>query len=151
MIFTDPQAFLAGTKEKKLLALDVGQKNIGVATGNRKNKISSPVTTIVRKKFALDTAELKKLIAEYDAGGLIIGLPLNMDGSEGKMCQSVRQFARNLLKEFDVPIMFYDERLSTSTAEGLMAGKGAKAKDIKDKNDMLAAAIILQNFLNGLD
>ncbi len=118
------------------MGLDLGEKTIGVAVGDPGHMIATPVTTIRRNKFTEDAQALLKLILdERQVGGLVIGLPLNMDGSEGPRCQSVRQFATNLAKLRDPPMAFWDERLSTVTvtrdmiAADLSRGKRAKIVD----------------------
>src|SRR5262245_3395495 len=98
---------------RRLLGLDVGQKTIGLAISDSDFKVAAPAETTRRTKFAADAARLSQLIRERDIGGLVIGLPVNMDGSEGPRCRSVRQFATNLLTRVDLPIAFWDERLST--------------------------------------
>ncbi len=98
---------------QRLLGLDLGEKTIGIAVSDSLLSVATAVSTIQRKKFAPDLAALRQIMAERNVGGLVIGLPLNMDGSEGPRCQSVRQFARNLLVHGDLPIAFWDERMST--------------------------------------
>ena len=105
---------------RRLLGLDVGKKTIGLALSDIGRMIASPRATIRRRRFRDDLAEMKRLIAEQDVGGLVVGLPVNMDGSEGPRCQSVRQFAANLLAEIDLPLAFWDERLSTVAVERAM-------------------------------
>src|SRR5262247_2628558 len=100
-------------RNQRLLGLDVGEKTIGLALSDPALSVASPISTIRRTKFTADANALLKLAAERGVGGLVIGLPLNMDGSEGPRCQSVRAFARNLLAQADMPIAFWDERLST--------------------------------------
>ena len=97
----------------RLLGLDLGEKTIGLALSDATWMIATPMTTLKRGKFTRDAEVLMDLIAEHDVGALIIGLPINMDGSEGPKCQSVRQFAQNLMSRQDVEIAFWDERLST--------------------------------------
>src|SRR5262249_60492632 len=101
---------------QRLLGLDVGEKTIGLAISDSDFRVATPVDTIRRTKFAADAARLAQLIEERGVGGLIVGLPINMDGSEGPRCQSVRQFTANLLQRMSLPIAFSDERLSTAAA-----------------------------------
>jgi putative Holliday junction resolvase len=132
------------------MGLDLGEKTIGVAAGDPGHMIATPITTIRRKKFTEDAQQLLKLIDDRQVGGLIIGLPLNMDGSEGPRCQSVRQFASNMAKLRDMPMMFWDERLSTvAVTRDMIAAdlsRGKRAKIV----DQSAAAFILQGALDSL-
>jgi putative holliday junction resolvase len=135
---------------QRLLGLDVGEKTIGLAVSDSGFKVATPVDTIRRTKFAADAARLGQLVAERDIGGLVIGLPINMDGSEGPRCQSVRQFAANLLKQLEMPIAFWDERLSTAAVTRAMieqdVSRARRAKSV----DKMAAAYILQGALDAL-
>ena len=99
-----------------LIGLDVGTKRIGVATSDPDRRLASPVETITRRTFAVDAARILALVAERKAVGFILGLPINMDGSEGPRAQSTRAFARNLARLTELPIAFWDERLSTAAA-----------------------------------
>lgn len=151
MIVANPGALRAAlSRNQRLLGLDVGQKTIGLALSDPALSVASPVTTIRRTKFTADAAALLKLAGERGVGGLVIGLPLNMDGSEGPRCQSVRQFAANLLKVNDLPILFWDERLSTVAVErAMIAHDVTRAK--RDKVvDQAAAAFILQGALDAV-
>jgi len=134
----------------RLMGLDLGEKTIGIAVGDPGHVIATPITTIRRKKFTEDAQALLKLIDERQVAGLIIGLPLNMDGSEGPRCQSVRQFANNLAKLRDLPMAFWDERLSTVAVTRDMISadlsRGKRAKIV----DQSAAAFILQGALDSL-
>ena len=100
-----------------LMGLDLGEKTIGVAVSDRMRGVASPLETVRRKKFKLDSARLLEIAADRGIGGIVLGLPMNMDGSEGPRCQSTRAFARNLSQLTDIPIGFWDERLSTVAAE----------------------------------
>ncbi|MES2906268.1 MAG: Holliday junction resolvase RuvX [Pseudomonadota bacterium] len=131
-----------------LLGLDVSQNVIGLALSDAGQSIASPFHTIKRRKFLQDVEELKKIIASREIKGLVIGLPLNMNCTEGPRAQSVRSFARNLLKEIDLPLIFQDERLSTFEAEEMMAEAGLSKARHADKVDAHAAAIILQDALD---
>lgn len=133
---------------QRLLGLDVGDKTIGVAISDPNHSIATPLKLIKRTKFTADLAEIKKLISEWEVGGLVIGLPLEMDGKEGKRCQSVRQFARNILKEIKIEIHCQDERLSTKAAEREMLSADLSRAKRDEKIDKLAACWILQNFLD---
>jgi putative Holliday junction resolvase len=134
----------------RLLGLDVGTKTIGIAISDSGFAIASPVETIRRTKFAADAERLRQLIAGREVGGLVIGLPINMDGSEGPRCQSVRQFAANLLARFDIPILFWDERLSTAAVTRAMLEADLSRQRRAQSVDKMAAAYILQGALDAL-
>jgi putative Holliday junction resolvase len=112
--------------------------------------VAAPVDTIRRTKFAADAARLSHMIAERDIGGLIIGLPINMDGSQGPRCQSVRQFAANLLQRMEMPIAFWDERLSTAAVTRAMLEADVTRARRARAVDKMAAAYILQGALDAL-
>lgn len=134
----------------RLMGLDLGEKTIGIAVGDPSHMIATPVTTIRRTKFAEDAKQFLKLVDERQVGGLVIGLPLNMDGSEGPRCQSVRQFANNLAKLRDLPMTFWDERLSTvAVTRDMIAADLSRAKRAKVV-DQSAAAFILQGAFDRL-
>ncbi len=135
---------------QRLLGLDVGKKTIGLALSDIGRMIASPRATIRRRRFRDDLAEMKRVIAEQDVGGLVVGLPVNMDGSEGPRCQSVRQFATNLLAEIDLPLAFWDERLSTIAVERAMIDADLSRRRRGEIVDKLAAAYILQGALDSL-
>ncbi len=135
---------------QRLLGLDVGDKTIGLALSDPGLSVASPVATIRRTKFTADAKELLRLTAERGVGALVIGLPLNMDGSEGPRCQSVRQFAANLLKLKDLPILFWDERLSTMAVEREMIAADVTRSRRDKVVDQAAAAFILQGALDAM-
>ena len=135
---------------QRLMGLDLGSKTIGIALSDLGLIIANPKLTIRRRKFKADAQVLRSLTEEHDVGGLVIGLPLNMDGSEGPRCQSVRQFAANLLAEFDIAIAFWDERLSTVSAERALLEADMTRKRRSQVIDKMAAAIILQGALDRL-
>lgn len=134
----------------RMLGLDVGDKTVGIAISDSNLVVASPIETIRRGKFAADAAHLLRLIDERGVGGLIIGLPVNMDGSEGPRCQSVRQFARNLLALRDLPIAFWDERLSTAAVERAMIEADLSRQRRARSVDMMAAAYILQGAIDAI-
>ena len=136
--------------KKRLLGLDVGEKTIGLAISDSDFKVAAPVDTIRRTKFGVDADHLLRLIADRDVGGLVIGLPVNMDGSEGRRCQSVRQFAANLLQRIDLPIAFWDERLSTAAVTRDLLGADVSRAKRAMVVDKMAAAYILQGALDAL-
>ena len=145
-----PELASALQRNARLAGLDLGEKTIGVAIGDPGHMVASPLTTIRRTKFTPDAKTLLKIVDERQIGGLVIGLPLNMDGSEGPRCQSVRQFAENLLGLRDIPIAFWDERLSTmAVTRGMIEADLTRAKRAKIV-DQSAAAFILQGALDRL-
>jgi putative Holliday junction resolvase len=133
-----------------LIGLDLGTKTIGVAASDPDRVLAAGVETISRKAFQADAARLLSLAAERNAVGLVLGLPLNMDGSEGPRAQSTRAFARNLARLTELPIAFWDERLSTAAVErDLLAADVSRAKRAA-VIDQHAAAFILQGALDFL-
>jgi putative holliday junction resolvase len=134
----------------RLMGLDVGSTTIGLATSDLTRQIATPLTTIMRKKFSLDAAALLELAAKENTAVFVIGMPINMDGSEGPRAQSTRAFARNLAKLTDRPIVFWDERLSTAAVERMLIDADASRKKRGEVVDKLAAAWILQSALDHL-
>src|SRR5215467_4799074 len=133
-----------------LIGLDLGSKTIGVAASDPDRRVAAPVETISRKRFSLDAKRILDLAAERRAAGLVLGLPINMDGSEGPRAQATRAFARNLARLTDLPIALWDERLSTAAVErALIAADASRAKR-KNVIDQHAAAYILQGALDRL-
>jgi len=148
MIIEKTPDFIAAAGGKKILALDVSKNNIGLAVADAETKIASPQNVIKRKNLKYDLVELKKHIMENNIGGLVIGLPLNMNGSEGPRCQSVRQFARDILKTVAIPIIFFDERLTTFASAEILEKSGFTRQKKRALADKVAASIILQAFLD---
>ena len=134
----------------RLLGLDLGTKTIGVAMSDLRRSIASPMETIARKKFQADADRLVVLIEEHQITGIILGLPLNMDGSEGPRVQSTKAFANNLAKRTPRPISFWDERLSTVAVERTLIDADRSRARRKELVDKLAAAYILQGALDRL-
>ncbi len=133
-----------------LLGLDLGTKTIGVAVSDPDRRVATVVETIARKAFTADAERLLNAAAERQAVALVLGLPINMDGTEGPRAQSTRAFARNLSRLTELPIAFWDERLSTAAVErGLIAAdmKRARRAEVIDQH---AAAYILQGALDRL-
>ncbi|MCJ8333155.1 MAG: Holliday junction resolvase RuvX [Epibacterium sp.] len=151
MIYDDFEEFAAELAPRRpLVGLDFGEKTIGVALSDILLSVATPQETIRRKKFALDSARLLDICANRDVGGLVLGLPRNMDGSEGPRCQSTRAFARNLMRVTELPIGFWDERLSTVAAErALLEADTSRAKRA-ELIDHVAASYILQGALDRL-
>ena len=135
---------------RRLLGLDLGEKTIGLALSDGALIVATPMETIRRGKFAADAERLQALIAEHEIGGLIVGLPMNMDGTEGPRCQSVRQFAANLLARFDIPVAFWDERLSTAAVTRTLIEADVSRRRRREVVDKMAAAYILQGVLDRL-
>jgi putative Holliday junction resolvase len=134
----------------KLIGLDLGTKTIGVAVSDGMRYTATPLETIRRTKFTEDAARLLALIAENAAVAVVLGLPLNMDGSEGPRAQSTRAFARNLGQKTPVPILFWDERLSTSAVNRMLIAADTRRSRRAEVVDKLAAGYILQGFLDRL-
>ena len=149
MICDDLDTFLAALPAHGALAgLDLGTQTIGVAVSDLRRGVATPLQTIRRKKFGLDAAALLALCEAREVVGLVLGLPLNMDGSEGPRCQSTRAFARNLDRLTPLPLMYWDERLSTVAAErALIEADTSRAKRAQII-DHVAAAYILQGALD---
>ncbi|MDJ0684788.1 MAG: Holliday junction resolvase RuvX [Alphaproteobacteria bacterium] len=136
----------------RLLGLDLGDKTIGLSISDPGFKVATPLETIRRKKFTADADALDGLIQHWGVGGLVFGLPVNMDGSEGPRCQSTRQFHRNLVKRgMMLPTAFWDERLSTSAVERLLVDEADMTRKRRGTVvDKMAAAFILQGALDAL-
>ena len=134
----------------KLLGLDLGTQTIGVAISDGMRYSATPLETIKRTKFTQDAARLIELIAENQAVGFVLGLPLNMDGSEGPRVQSTRAFARNLATKVSIPIVFWDERLSTSAVTRTLIEADVRRDKRAEVVDKLAASYILQGALERL-
>jgi putative Holliday junction resolvase len=133
----------------RLLGFDLGSKTIGLALSDTGWSVASPLKTLRRGKFRDNAAELLAIFDEHAIAGLVLGLPINMDGSEGPRCQATRAFARNLLERRDLPLTFQDERLSTAAVERMMVGEmDLTRKRRAELVDKLAAAYILQTFLD---
>ena len=137
--------------ESRLLGLDLGSKTIGLALSDISLLIASPLKIIKRTKFTQDAETLEALVEKHDVGGFVIGLPINLDGSEGPRCQSTRQFAMNLLERRDIPIAFWDERLSTVAVERILINEiDMTRKRRAEIIDKAAATYILQGALDCL-
>lgn len=138
-------------KNRRLIGLDLGSRTIGVALSDVERTVATPLETIRRTRFSGDAEHLCRLIATHDVGGIVIGLPVSMDGREGPRCQSVRQFARNLLQVVDQPMGFWDERLSTAAVERMLITEADMSRKRRGcVIDKLAAAYILQGALDAI-
>ena len=149
-VFTLTEAAAAWPARGALIGLDLGSKTIGVAASDPDRRLAAPVETIWRKRFAADAARLIALARERSAVGFVLGLPLNMDGSEGPRAQATRAFARNLAALTDLPIALWDERLSTAAVERALIEADASRAKRKAVIDQHAAAYILQGALDRL-
>jgi putative Holliday junction resolvase len=146
----DITAFAEALKPGPLLGLDPGAKRIGVAASDATRLIASPVEIVTRKTFAADAARIFALYDGRVCAGLVVGLPLNMDGSAGPAAQSARAFARNLLGLRDVPLLLWDERLSTAAATRTLLEADSSRRRRGEVVDKIAAAYMLQGALDAL-
>ncbi|MCH9806406.1 MAG: Holliday junction resolvase RuvX [Alphaproteobacteria bacterium] len=150
-IFEDADAFAGSLIDgAPLLGIDPGTKTLGLSISDTTLMIASPLETIRRKKFSQDIVRLKELLKENGVCGLVVGLPRNLDGSEGPRAQSTRALARNLVRETQLPILLWDERLTTSQAERMLIDADASRKRRGEVIDKLAATLILQGVLDRL-
>ena len=132
------------------LGMDLGEKRVGLSISDISQSIASNYTTLKKKKFSLFSLELQTIIDKELICGIVIGLPLNMDGSEGPKCQSTRDFAKNFSNIVNLPITFWDERLTTVAAERSLLLADLSRKKRKQVVDSVAAVLILQNLLDRL-
>ena len=136
--------------DARLLGLDLGEKTIGLALSDRLLMVATPMETLKRGKFAADAAQLDIIISAQGIGGLVVGLPLNMDGSDGPSAQSARAFGRNWVNRSALPLIFWDERLSTMAVTRTLLDADASRKRRGEVVDKMAAAYILQGALDRL-
>lgn len=149
MIFDDVAEFVAALPTYAPLAgLDLGTKTIGVSVSDSGHMIATPLETIKRTKFQADAKRLLEITAHRQIGGLVLGLPRNMDGSEGPRAQATRAFARNMTRLTDLPITYWDERLSTVAAERALLEADTSRKRRAEVIDHVAAGVILQGLLD---
>ena len=134
----------------RLLGIDPGKKNIGIAICDEKKVVATPLKVIKKNKFQILLKELQDIIKENDIKGIVIGNPINMDGSFGKSSQSAMDFAKNLSKDITIPIVLWDERLSSEGSFKITQGLGTNVTDRIKKLDKNAAAFILQGAINYL-
>ena len=136
-------------RDSRLLGLDIGKRTVGLALSDVRRTVASPMETVRRAQLAADLARIKALALEHGVGGFVVGLPVGLDGRESPRCQSVRQFAADLLKGCDLPLAFFDERFSTAAVERFLIEEAdmsrARRKQVVDK---IAAAYILQGALD---
>ena len=151
MIYEDVSKFANKlNSNNSLIGLDLGTKTIGVAVSDTILSVATPIKTIKRKKFSTDADQLLEIISIKNCCGVVVGLPKNMDGSEGPRAQSTRAFARNFSAKAQLPITFWDERLSTVAAEKALLEADTTRKRRAEVIDHVAAAYILQGFLDRL-
>ena len=151
MIYEDVSEFANKLhSNNSLIGLDLGTKTIGVAVSDTILSVATPIKTIKRKKFSTDADHLLEIISIKNCCGVVVGLPKNMDGSEGPRAQSTRAFARNFSAKAQLPITFWDERLSTVAAEKALLEADTTRKRRAEVIDHVAAAYILQGFLDRL-
>lgn len=135
---------------RAIIAFDLGEKTIGIAVSDTRRSIATALVTIRRGKFTVDSARILEICRGRQIGGIILGLPLNMDGTEGPRCQSTRAFARNMARLSDIPLAYQDERLSTVAAERTLLHADASRKKRAQVIDHVAASYILQATLDRL-
>ena len=140
----------AVSRGSALVGLDLGTRTIGVAVSDLLWSVATPRETVKRKKFGVDAAALEAIFTDVSAGGIVLGLPMNMDGSEGPRAQSTQAFARNLAARVDLPIGFWDERLSSVAAERAMLEADMSRAKRAERIDHVAAGFILQGALDRL-
>lgn len=151
MIVQDVQEFKYKLKKgQRILGIDYGEKNIGIALSDTRQKIATPFKTIQSKGMRQDAVSIISSLEEMDAGGVVIGLPLNMNGTEGERCRATRAFVREITLLDECPVLLWDERLSTKAVEGFMIGGDMSRKKRKKNVDKVAATYILQGVLDYL-
>jgi len=138
------------TRNKRLMGLDLGTKTIGIAVSDVRLTIASARKTLHRRKFTLDAQAIVSMAGDEDIFAFVLGMPLNMDGSEGRRAQATRAFVRNMAKHTSLPFLLWDERLSTVAAEEAMIEADISRKKRAEKIDAVAASIILQGALDRL-
>jgi len=142
---------LALPERSRLLGLDLGEKTIGLALSDTTLMVATPMETLARGKFGADAAKIEKIVADQGVGGLVIGLPLNMDGTDGPSAQSARAFARNFsARASALPVLLWDERMSTAAVTRTLLDADASRKRRGEVVDKMAAAYILQGVLERL-
>lgn len=148
MLLTLPELKAAMGRDQRIMGLDLGTKTIGLALSDVSRTVATPFDTIKRVKFTKDAEALLAIIDRQGVGGLVLGLPVEMDGNEGPRCQSTRAFAANLLKLRDIPIALWDERLSTAAVTRTLLEADTSRARRAEVVDKMAAAYILQGALD---
>ena len=146
----DPASFKSAVPTGRLLGIDLGTKTIGLALSDRSQTIATASHTLSRRKFKQDAEALVAFMSEQEVKGIVVGLPVNMDGSEGPRAQSTRAFVRNLNAVIALPVLLWDERLSTVAAERALIEADLSRKKRAGTIDAVAAALILQSALDRL-
>lgn len=136
--------------KNKILGLDVGSKRIGAALSDELGMFAHPLYTIHRKGLQRDIQQILDILEEYEASSIVVGLPKNMDGTLGGQAEKTIQFADAIKQQTQIPIIFWDERLSTKTAKDIMLRLQVKQEDKKNIVDTIAAVVILDNYLSSL-
>lgn len=134
----------------RLLALDLGSKTIGLAISDASRTISTSLYTIKRSKFKEESEEIKQLVEKESIGGIVLGYPINMNGTEGPRCQSTRAFATNLVKAIPLPLLLWDERMTTIAADNAMLEANLSRQKRAKQVDKLAASYMLQGVLDAI-
>ena len=148
---TDLAEFLAAVADgTRLLGIDLGTKRIGLAVSDAGRALTRPLDTMKRGKFSADAEKLVRICAEHAATGIVLGLPLNMDGSFGPRAQSAKAYGVNLARALSLPVLLFDERLSSFAADDAMTEAGVAASERALSIDAAAAAVILQDALNAM-
>ena len=151
LIFYSPSQLAEKKKESmRLLGVDLGSKTIGLAVSDPLLKIASPITTLKRSKLSSNAIEFSNIIKNYQIGGIIVGLPINMDGTEGPRVQATRDWSLDLARILSIPVAFWDERLSTVAVERMMLKADITRNKRAAKIDQAAAAYILQGALDNI-
>ncbi|RFB80662.1 Holliday junction resolvase RuvX [Methylovirgula sp. 4M-Z18] len=150
LVLTHQDLFAQLPPRARLMGLDLGTKTIGLAISDVERRIASPLETIERSKFTKDVARLLQLAQKHEIAGFVMGLPLNMDGSEGRRVQATKAFVRNLLPLTAIPVTYWDERLSTAAVTRTLIEQDASRAKRAAVVDRMAAAYILQGLLDRL-
>lgn len=151
MLLNSPHDFIPLlSPNQRMLGFDIGEKTIGLALSDVRRMIATPYKTLERGKFAKDADRLLSIIREHNVGALVLGYPINMDGSEGPKCQSVRQFARNLAAKISLPMLLMDERMSTMAVTRTMLDADLSRARRAELVDKMAASYILQGALDAM-
>ncbi len=135
----------------RILSLDVGKKKVGIAISDALGITAQPLDTLIRKAKKADLARIEKVIHDMSVSKVIVGLPLNMNGTEGAMAKEIYSFVKELEKEIKIPVELWDERLTTMEAERLLLEADLSRKERKKLDDKIAAQLILQSYLDSLD
>ena len=130
------------------LALDIGERRIGVAVSDPSGRVATPLTVLDTRELARDAAPLRRLVDDYEPAEFVVGLPLTLAGDEGPQAASVRATVRRLIEPMGVPVTYHDERFTSTDAERAMAAAGADSKARRGSVDMVAASLLLQSYLD---